>query len=364
MMSVYSYKHGTAEFNDIIDEAKFFAVAQLNGEIVDGLADRVARHDAAVVRYCVSGTRFEKEFEDKGLALCNDPRFYRNNDVLENYNVVLAEIINAILPEVSSRDLVAPFAEIRQIGWGDTAKFIVESNELYKVNEIAEGVNRGVLQPIFNNEVTVNTIKTEVAASIDWSYVAAGVANLGEFGLRYARSFEQYLFLKVIKALAAGATSLGAAYNVNGFSSSNYTTMVERVSAANGGSAVYVLGTLSALGTVIPSQVGLQYGLGKEIADNGHLDKFIGAKLVPVNQVLSYNTVNTTGAFAIPDDVLYFIPVYGDRPVKIVFAGDSSVVERDPDYTPDRTYRIRIQEYVGVQAVVGSKFGRMTLVSD
>lgn len=364
MMTMYSYKHGTQEFNDIIDEAKFFAIAKMNKEVIADLAERVANHDAAIVRYCVAGTRFEKEFEEKGLEICKDPRFQKNTDVLENYNVVIAEIINAILPEVAARDLIAPFAEIRQVGWGDTAKFIVESNELYKVNEIAEGVNRGVLQPIFNNEVTVNTVKTEVAASIDWYPVAAGVFNFGDFGYRYARSFEQYLFLKVVKALAAGATTLGAAYNVNGFSNANYTTLVERISAANGGSDVYVLGTLTALSQVIPSQVGLQYGLGKEIADNGHLDKYIGAKLIPINQVFAYNTINTTGALAIPDDVLYFVPVYGDKAIKIVVEGNSSVVERDPDYTPDRTYRIRIQEYTGVQAVIGSKFGRMTLVSE
>lgn len=363
-MTMYSYKHGTEAFNDLVDEAKFFAIAKMENQKIENIEERVANHDAAIVRYCVEGTRFEKAFEDRGLEICKDPQFQRNTDVLENYNVVIAEIINAILPEVTSRDLVEPFAEVRQVGWGDTAKFIVESNELYKVNEIAEGVNRGVLQPIYNNEVTVNTMKTEVAASIDWYPVAAGVFNFGDFGYRYARSFEQYLFLKVVKAIAAGATALGAAYNVNGFSQSNYTTLVQRISAANGGSDVYVLGTLTALGQVIPSQVGLQYGLGKEIADKGHLDKYIGAKLIPVNQALAYGTINTTGAFTVPDDVLYFMPAYGDRPVKIVMEGNSSVVERDPDYTPDRTYRIRIQEYVGVQAVVGSKFGRMTLASE
>lgn len=71
--------------------------------------------------------------------------------------------------------------------------------------------------------------------------------------------------------------------------------------------------------------------------------------------------VNTTGTFALPDNIIYFVAADAYKPVKIVFEGNSSVVERDPDYTPDRTYRIRIQEYVGVSAIVGSKFGTMTL---
>lgn len=360
-MTMFNYNKRDEAFNDLIDEVVFFASAQLKGEAIEGRDERLKQLNEGVVRYCAEGTRNEKLFADAGLEACKDPRFYKNNDFLENYNLVIAEVINAILPMVASNDFSRYLADVRQIGWGDTARFIIKSNELYKVNEIAEGVNRGVLQPIYNDEMTVNTRKTEVAASVDWYQVAAGVMDLGDFGIRYARSFEGYIFMKIVAAMTSATNSISGAYSASGFSNSNWTTLTERVSAANGGSAVYVIGTLAALNQIYPSAVGLQYGLGEELAKQGHLDRYLGARLIPIDQVLIPGTVNTTATLGLPNDTLYFIAADSYKPVKLVFEGNSSVVERDPDYTPDRTYRIRIQERVGVAAIVGSKFGTMTL---
>lgn len=277
MMTMFNYNRREDEFNDLVDEAVFFAAAQLNNEAVANKEERIKNHNVALMKYITNGTRMEAAFADKGLDLAKDPRFFKNTEVLENFNVVVAEVINSVLPMVSSQDFANYLAEVRQIGWGDTARFIVKSNELYKVNEIAEGVNRGVLQPLFNNEVTVDTRKTEVAASIDWYQVAAGVMDLGDFGLRYARSFEGYLFLKIVAAMTSATSQLGGAYSAGGFSNANWTTLVQRVSAANGGAPVYAIGTLAALNQVYPAAVGLQYGLGEEMAKTGYLDKYLGA---------------------------------------------------------------------------------------
>lgn len=362
MLKMFNYNKKDEAFNDLIDESVFFAAAQLNGEVIANKEARLEELNKGMVKYALTGTRYESLYESIGLEAMKDPRVQKNNDVLENYNAVIAEIINAVLPMVASKDFARYFADVKQVGWGDTARFEIKSNELYKVNEIAEGVNRGVLQPIYNNEITVNTKVTEVAASIDWYPVAAGVFDWGDFGLRYAKSFEAYLFLKIIACMTSATSELGGAYSASGFTSTNWTTLMQRVSAANGGAAVYAIGTLAALNQIYPSAVGLQYGLGEKIAEDGYLDKYLGAKLIPVDQVFTPDgAVNTTGAFALPDDIIYFVAADTYKPCKIVFEGNSSIVERDPDHAPDRTYNIRIQEHVGAAAIVGSKFGTLTL---
>lgn len=361
-MMLFNYNRQDEKFNDLIDEAVFFAASEMENKVIENKDERLKNLNYGIAQYCTENTKVAGIFEDKGLEAMKDPRVFKCNDVLENYNVVLAEIINSVLPMVANRDLSNYLAEVRQIGWGETAQFVIKSNELYKVNEIAEGVNRGVLQPIYDDMVTVNTRKTEVAAAIDWYPVAAGVYDFGDFGLRYAKSFEAYIFLKVIRNMAAATSALGAAYSASGFTNANWVTLAQRVSAANGGAGVYAIGTLAALSQVYPSAVGLQYGLGAKIAEDGYLNKYNGVTLIPVDQVfMPDGAVNTTGAFSIPDNIIYFVAADAYKPVKIVFEGESSVVERDPDYTPDRTYRIRIQEYVGVEAIVGSKFGTLTL---
>ena len=83
--------------------------------------------------------------------------------------------------------------------------------------------------------------------------------------------------------------------------------------------------------------------------------------LIVLDQALKFNTVNTTAEFALPNDMIYFLPVYGDKPVKLVYEGDNILVERDAHQTPDKTYRVRIQERVGVAAIVGSKIAALKL---
>lgn len=360
-MTMFSYTHGTESFNAIVDETVLFADAYLNNKAIENKETRLYNLNYNIAQYCAEGTRVQKIFEANGLEALNDPHVVRDRDFTANFDAILAQIINPILPMVSNFDMVRFLADVRQIGYGDTARFIIRSNELYKVNEIAEGVNRGVLQPIHNDEVTVNPRPIEIAAEIEWYHMAAGVMDFGDWGLRVARSFEHYIFLKVVGALTSGITKLGAAYSATGFSNQNWTNLAQRVSAANGNSEVFAIGSLAALGNAIPTQAGLQYGLGEKIAEQGFLDKYLGTRLIVLDQALKFNTVNTTAEFALPNDMIYFLPVYGDKPVKLVYEGDNILVERDAHQTPDKTYRVRIQERVGVAAIVGSKIAALKL---
>ena len=360
-MTMFSYTHGTENFNAIVDETVLFADAYLNNKAIENKETRLYNLNYNIAQYCAEGTRVQKIFEAKGLEALNDPHVVRDRDFTANFDAILAQIINPILPMVSNFDMVRFLADVRQIGYGDTARFIIRSNELYKVNEIAECVNRGVLQPIHNDEVTVNPRPIEIAAEIEWYHMAAGVMDFGDWGLRVARSFEHYIFLKVVGALTSGITKLGAAYSATGFSNQNWTNLAQRVSAANGNSEVFAIGSLAALGNAIPTQAGLQYGLGEKIAEQGFLDKYLGTRLIVLDQALKFNTVNTTAEFALPNDMIYFLPVYGDKPVKLVYEGDNILVERDAHQTPDKTYRVRIQERVGVAAIVGSKIAALKL---
>lgn len=351
---------------------------ELFNAIVEGIADSVQKYsdgackgndyletqkdlNTSIAKYIVSETRFESKFEKEGSAILKSPIVNRNKDVRANFDAVIAQVINVVLPMTTSRVYGEQFMDVHQIGWGDTARFLISSNDLFKVNEIAEGIHRSTLQPIYNNEITVNCGTIEIATSIDWYAVAAGVFDWGQFGARAGRSFEGYIMLKAIAAMSSATTELGAAYTASGVDTEQWTTLVDRVSAANGGSAVYGLGTLAALNQVIPSTVGLQYGLGQEVAKEGFLDKYLGSRLVPIDQVMVPGTVNTTANLAVPTDVIYVVAAEQYKPVKVVMEGDSVIVEEIAEATTDKTYGISIQMKIGVAAVVGSKFGVINL---
>ena len=361
LMFNYHKNESNAAFNDIVDEILFFAEAEMEKKEIADYEERTRKLNEAMVRYAVEGTRFESRFEKDGLEIMKDPMVNRNRDVREAYNVVIAEVINVILPTVASKVYGKYLAEVRQVGWGDTARFIIKSNELFVVNEIAEGINRGVLQPIYNTEITVNTKTTEIATSIDWYPVAAGVADWGDFSMRAARSYEGYIHLKIVASMLSATEAMGEAYSVAGIDTENWTNIVDRVRSANNGAAVYGIGTLAALNKVMPDVVGLQYGLGEEISKEGHLDRYLGVRLIPIDQVTIPTTINTTAILGVPTDVIYIVAADAYKPVKLILEGSTSVLEDDATENADKTYNIRIQAKIGIASVVGSKFGTVTL---
>ena len=364
MMEMFNFNSQDKTFDaivtSIVDSAKTRFEAQ-----TEPSKEELRLQNEAIVKYALEGTRFEAKFEQEGLACMKNPQITKNETVRSNFEAVIAEVVNAIAPSVTSADYARFLAEVRQVGWGDTARFIIRSNELFKVNEIAEGVNRGVLQPIFDNEVTVNPSPIEIATAIDWYAVAAGVFDWGDFGLRAGRSFEAYIFLKVIAAMTSvTGDMIGAGYIANGYTPANWTNLVQKVSAANGGAPVYAIGSLGALtkvNTTGANGLGLQYFVGEDYLSKGYIDKFLGARMIPVDPALVPTTINSTADLAVPDNKIYMVAADAYRPVKIVFEGNSMTVERIPEETTDKRYGIRIQMRVGVSAIVGSKFGRIDL---
>ena len=362
MLKMFDYRKKDEDFNSIVDEAVAFAAAELQNKTIENKDERLANLNQSIIKYCVTGTRYESLYEAKGAEVFKDPRVQKSAEVQENFNAIIAEIINPILPMVSNEDFIRFFADVKQIGWGDTARFIVKSNELYKVNEIAEGALRGTMQIIHDNEVTVNTKNIEITTEVDFYQIASLGYDFGDFGLRAARSFEQYIFLKIVAALASATSVNGAVYTASGFSKANWSAIAQKVSAANGGSVVWAIGSLGALANVVPAETGLQMGLGERLANEGFLEKFIGVRLVCLDPAFAtpYG-VNTNGNLAFADDEIYFIGVGAYKPIGIVYEGDTLVVEKDATQTPDKTYRIKIGMRVGVGAILGSKFGLLNL---
>lgn len=365
-MTMFNYNKGDETFNSLVDEVLELSSYCMKGEKPADYDERARNLNAAIARYAVSGTRLESQYEEKGLDMFKSPRVVRNSDVLENYNVVVAEVINAIAPTVVSETYTRFLAEVRQVGWGDTARFLVQSNEMFKVNEIAEGVTRGVLQPIYNNEFTIDCSTTEIATFIDWYSVATGVFDWGDFGFRAGRSFENYVMIKIVKAMTDATALLGDAYDAAGVDTDQWTTLADRVSAANGGATVYAIGTIAALNKVIPATIaGSQYVLGEELGremiKDGYLGRYLGVRLIPISQAMVATKINTTADLVIPTNIIYMVASEAYRPVKIVFEGDSVTVEKIPEQTTDKTYWIRVQIKLGVGVVIGSKHGTITL---
>ena len=299
-------------------------------------------------------------FELKDIA---NPMLHNKTVFKETFNSILSQIITPIIPAMISAEFM-DFADIANIGWGDTARFEVKSNDIYYVTRIAEGVLSGSVQRVYNDELTVNPEPYNIKTTVDWYQVAAGIFDLGEFVYRIGVSFSAYVTQMVINAITAYITeNASTSYVVNGFSTLTFTRLAEILKAANGGARIRAYGTLAALSAIIPettSYAGLREGLGEEWSKVGYLGIYKGVDLMRIPQILLPNTVNTTPLVGVPDTTVYLMADGGYKPVKLVFEGSAITIDIIPTESPDKEMGISVTNRMGMTFVAASKMGAVT----
>lgn len=316
---------------------------------------------ASLMKYCVD--QCSPRYTWQGMDTLKNPMVVKDSQFTSTFNAVIAQIMTPVAPAVVSATYME-IAEIQQVGWGETGRFIVNPNETFLVQDIAEGVQFGGLQRLYKNEVTVNPTPKQIRYDMPWYQVAAGIFDFGEWAYKVGISFAGYVNALVIQAFTTVVNDMLAAaspYTAGGFTDVQFITVGQRVKAANANKQVFVFGTLIALGSVIPTQVGLQYGLGEEWSKVGYLDAYKGFRLMEIDQALVPGTVNTTANLIVPNDILYFIAMDSYRPIKVVFEGANVTVETVPTETPDKTGGLAITMRLGTTVAVGSKFGALTI---
>lgn len=241
---------------------------------------------------------------------------------------------------------------------------------MYIVNSIAEGVARGAVQTSLNTEYTVQASPKQVSTYVDWYHVVSGKQDWGYICAKTAYSFGTYIQAKAVKAMASVITPAGSAewgisgYQANGLTDTNWMTLKRNVQLANGGSEVYALGTGLALAQVLPAESAtsqFRYGEDSDIIKRGFLPAYKGVPLIELGNALVPNTINGTPEVVLPDDVIFFLPLGMYKPVKVVVEGNSVTIEKNPLYQVDHCYNFTITAHLGVDLVIGTKFGSLLL---
>ena len=257
-------------------------------------------------------------------------------------------------------------ADVANIGWGDTARFKVNSNDTFYVHRIAEGINQGSVQRLYNDELVVNPEPYNIKTTVDWYQIAAGLFDLGEFVYKVGYSFNAYITQMIVTAIAAHVEAgVASSYFVNGFTTTTFAHLADVLRAANGGAKVHAYGTLPALSTIIPHDKGttanMQMQLGEEWSKVGYISTYMDVDLIRMPQILLPNTVNTKPLVGIPDSLILMFADGGYKPVKLVFEGAPITIDIIPTDSPDKEMGINVTSRFGQTLVAASKFGAITL---
>lgn len=258
-----------------------------------------------------------------GLANVNIPedRILRNPTIRWALFELVSETLSIIIP-LTVQDQFNQFAEIRQVGWGDTLRFKLPNPNLFVVSKTANGKRRGHPQRLWNSEVVLNAEPHEVTIKEDFYRVLTGQINWGEWINKVALSVQTKITMDVFAQLFNSYDGLGSNFKEASWDKERFIALGQRVEAANGGSPVTVFGTKLALSKVVPDAEFSKFGyvgIGEYYNTHGYLPNFMGFPTFVIDQRIAVNDPDYN--FAIDDNTLYFISTGTDKPVKIGFEG-------------------------------------------
>lgn len=173
MKMMFNYNKFNNEAQDALVES-FVALCSAH---MDGKADTQEYKDAnkkfneEFMKECFSAIP-GSDVEAFTLEDMKNPMVHKNLFLLQRFDTLLAQMITPVVPTVVAAGFENLY-DVTQVGWGDNAKYEVESNELFVVNDAAVGIARGGVLTTYNTEYTVQAHKKEVGAYVDWYHVSA-----------------------------------------------------------------------------------------------------------------------------------------------------------------------------------------------
>lgn len=284
--------------------------------------------------------------ERLGVEEIKDFNTYRQHkyEIFAIISEVLSPIINDRLDNTMGR-----FAEVRNIGWGDTQEFEIENPELFEVAVIADGTGNLRRQRIDNGKMTVPMETMGVRIYDEFYRFLAGRINWTQLVDKVAQSYEKHLATLAYDAIYGSYSKLDSEFKYTGtFSEEEVLNVLAAVEAVYG--AAVLVGTKPALAKLKPEYI----GDGSKDGYNalGYLSVFRGYETVALT-----NTFKTgTNEFALSNKDLLVLPAADAKIVKIVHEGDV-IVHDVQNMQGDQSIEHYFTKKAGVGVAAAQKYG-------
>ena len=290
-----------------------------------------------------SPANFE-EFRRQGQNYHKNMMFYQ---VLQG---IYQEILTPILPRVYS-EAVGVFADIVEVGFGETYALSISSNDIPVFQDSAWGAARSVPRNRFySKDYTLNPSPRTAQINAKWTQLVGNNVDFGRFfanisaGL-YAKTMGMW---NAAMTAAIADTSLVPTNLSVTFSNQNWVSVANRLSAVNNTqiSNLFATGNAVALSKVLPAEAtgstnvnmdaAIATLLGADYTRTGYLGQFMAVRLMPLVDAIVPGTQNTTVDTILPDDTIYMMAGNGRKPLTIAYNRDTPItLEIDPSRNGD-----------------------------
>ena len=283
--------------------------------------------------------------EANGGSSVLDYKKTRHGEGAQLFALVEEILKHTVVEGLQGDEFFNALVDFRNVAEGDQNLFTVEDSNLFVVSEAADGT-QGIRRQRLggSTDVSIPTTLKVVRVYEELNRVLSGRVDFNTFIDKVAESFRQKL-LNDIYTLWSGATAeqLGGVcyFPVAGaYDEDALLDIISHVEAAAGGKKATIVGTKKAIRNLKASIE--SDGAKDDLYNMGFYGKFYGTLVVVTPQ---RHKVGST-EFVMDDDVITII-AGDDKPIKVVYEGESIMLMGDPMSNADFT-----QEYL-----YGEKYG-------
>lgn len=234
---------------------------------------------------------------------------------------VVSAMIDMVLPDAIIKE-IGSYAEVRSIGWGDSASFEISPRDIFVVSKAGKSKRTSELHRQFKGLVTVVPEPRELTVYVQLMRVLTGKDSLAELVTKMVRSFEIALTYDIYSAFATAMGNLSATpttgLKVAGYTQPEFLRLAQTVGAWNGGARVIAIGTIAALGKILPANANYRYDLESDYVKLGYIRNFLGVDIMAIPQIADWQT---PFGLKLSDSKIWFISPTSGKLIKVVMEG-------------------------------------------
>lgn len=270
----------------------------------------------------------------------------------------LFEIITETADEVVPAKVISAigqFAEVRQVPQGQKVVFKKRLGRERAKSFITRVGLAGVYEAFRLDASTyeVGTFAIGGAGMVDFERMLDGTESMVEIMDIIAEGMEEAVYKEIVKALNAATTKLAAANMCvsNTYDADKLAKLISNVKVYGQGAVIFATPQfIDAMGPdVITPTVAATNPANAIVADDvaaihntGRIKIFRGTPIVEIPQSF---TDETNTAYTFDPQFAYILPTAGEKPVKVVFEGNTQMLDRQNE---DWSFEYRVYKKMGL----------------
>lgn len=302
----------------------------------------------------------------------NGNQYYRNDMFLRVLAGIYTDIINPILPRVFS-EAVSVFADVYEVGFGETYQITIGSNDIPVFQDSAFGTARSKPRNYFySKDYTLNPQPKTAQINAKWMQLVGNNVDFGQFFANltagmYAKTMG--MWNAAMNAAIADTSLVPANLSVT-FDTQNWVKLANRLAAVNNTSIsnIVAFGSYPALAQVLPQDVtgstnvnmdaAIATLLGADYVRAGYLGEYMAIRLMPLQDVIIPGTQNTTVSTMLSDSLIYMMAGNGRKPIAMAMNREMPItLEILPEHAGDLSMGINVSYSVDMVSVFSDHIG-------